>query len=67
MCFHSVHTECLRKKCLENKKHNKSVNCPVCNKLIQDVEIFNVLTNEEKVEIEKYQIKQLIELNPNMK
>jgi len=60
-----VHIECLREKAKKSKSNNENVKCPKCGALVQDFELNQFLTDEDKKEIEDSQKMAIVKLNPN--
>ncbi len=52
---------------MHKKRNSELVECPECRLQIQDYELNQLMTAEERQEIEKIQIDRLIQINPSLK
>ena len=67
-CFHKLHKNCFTKYVFSQTKNNIPVVCPHsrCKREVEQTEITEYMTKEEKEELEKMTIDNYIKNDPNM-
>jgi hypothetical protein len=66
-CFHPAHSLCIRKDIIKTLKKVNRAECRLCEQEILSWEYNEYLSKEEQLDIEEWQMKSIVDSDPNIK